>query len=130
MATYYACESPTWDKKVDTGLGVPKVEAEMLRKSLDGRFRGVVGRVSWGVGNALLAAGDDNGGGPTLCSLLNYRKEGVNAMEYPKEVRLEDLCSAQSTYRCQWWTHQRQGWHSSASCFFSSGFSFPSWAPV
>lgn len=68
----------------------------MLGKGLDGRFRSIVGRISWGVCDALLAAGDDNGGGPAFCGLLNYREESVDTMDHPKEVRLEDLCSTHS----------------------------------
>jgi hypothetical protein len=56
----------------------------MFRKSLDGSFRCIIGRISWGVGDTLLAAGDDNGCGPTFGSLLNYREEGVDAVDYPK----------------------------------------------
>lgn len=84
---------------MDTSLGVSKVPAKMLRKGLDGRFRGIVCRISWGVGNALFAASDDNGGRPAFCGLLNYREEGVDAMDYPKKVRLENLCST----HCRQW---------------------------
>lgn len=82
--THHACERPAWDKKVYTRFGVSQVPAEMLRKSLYSRFRRIVCRISWRVGDALLAARDDNGGGPTFGSLLNYREEGVDTMNYAK----------------------------------------------
>jgi hypothetical protein len=82
--THHACECPARDKKVYTGLGVSQVPAEMLCKSLYGRFRRVVCSVSWRVGDALFAARDDNGGGSTLGSFLNHREEGVDTIDYAK----------------------------------------------
>lgn len=67
-----------------TGFGVSQVPAEMLCKGLYSRFRCIVCRISWRVGDALFAACNDNGGGSTFGSLLNYREEGVNAIDYTK----------------------------------------------
>lgn len=84
LGTHHACERPARDKKVDTGFGVSQVPAEMLCKGFHSRFRCIVGSISWRVGDALFAARDDNGGGPTFGSLLNYREEGVDTIDYAK----------------------------------------------
>lgn len=82
--THHACKRPARDKKVYTGLGISQVPAEMLCKGLYSRFRRIVCSVSWRVGDALFAARDDNGGGPTFGSFLNYREEGVDTIDYAK----------------------------------------------
>lgn len=56
----------------------------MLCKGLYSRFRRIVCSVSWRVGDALFAARDDNGGGPTFGRFLNYREEGVDTIDYAK----------------------------------------------
>lgn len=88
-----------------TGFGFSQVPAEMLCKGFYSRFRCIVCRISWRIGDALFAARDNNGGGPTFGSLLNYREEGVDAMDDAKEVRLEDLWNVRGTRHCQWWKY-------------------------
>lgn len=82
------------------GLGVALVVAEALGEGFDGCFGGIVGRVAWGVGDALLGAGEDDGGGSRGGE---ERQEGGEAVGCAEEVGGEylvvkpyKLCSIQS----------------------------------
>ena len=69
--------------------GSAEVVAQMLSEGFYGGFRGVVGRVTGGIGDALFGAGDDDGG---RCRRgLEMRKEGGDAVNDPKEVSVHDL---------------------------------------
>jgi len=76
----------------DAGF-VPQIEAQMLGEGLDGGFGGVVRRVSGRVGDALLGAGDDHGGGPLEGRRgggPDRREEGSDAVDDAEEVGGED----------------------------------------
>ena len=61
----------------------------MFGERLDGGLGRVVCRVAGWVGDALLGAGDDDGGGRGLRA--EARDEGVEAVDDAEEVGLEDL---------------------------------------
>lgn len=60
--TAEACECPAGDKKVHGNmLFVTQIVAQVLGNGFHSGFAGVVGRVAWGIGDALLRACDDDG---------------------------------------------------------------------
>ena len=50
---------------------------EAFGEGLDGRFRGVVGRVSWWIGDSLLGTGDNDG--VWIAVLLKEWEEGADS---------------------------------------------------
>jgi hypothetical protein len=69
--------------------GVAKVVGEVLGERLHGGFGGVVGRVAGWVGDALFAAGYDDGAGRVFGAELG--NEGVETVDNAEEIGLEDL---------------------------------------
>lgn len=67
-----------------------QIKAEMLSERLDGRFGRVVRRVSGRVGDALLGAGDYDGGGGGGGGRLHEGQQGRDAVDDAKEVGGED----------------------------------------
>ena len=99
-SSHQACERPTRDKEVDARRRVLEVEGEMLRQRLDGRFGRVVSRVARRVGDALLAARDDDGTRPVpvpltipipMLPFLEIRHVGVQPVDHAVQIRIEDL---------------------------------------
>lgn len=89
---YHACKCPAGNQQVDTCLGIPQVEAQLFSNRFHGRLGCVVGRVSRRIGDTLLAASNDNGGGRVrLGRISDYWQEGVDAVKDAKEIGLERL---------------------------------------
>jgi hypothetical protein len=90
--TYQPSKRPSRHKQVhvDT-LVLPEVPAQVLGERLDRGFAGVVRRVAGRVGDALLAACNDDGGGGGIAAGLKGRDVGVQAVDNAEEVGGEDL---------------------------------------
>ena len=71
--------------------GGAQVEGQLLGEGFERRFAGVVGRVAGRVGDALLGARKDDGGGGG--GRGQQGEEGREAMDGAVEVRGEDLCA-------------------------------------
>lgn len=70
---------------------VAQVKRQVLGEGLDRCLGGVVGWVGRWVGDALLGAGDDDGGGVILRgALLQDGQEGGDAVDDPEEVGVEE----------------------------------------
>ena len=74
---------------MDGGRGGAEVVGEVLGEGFDGGFCGVVGGVSWRVGDALFAARDDDGGWG--CLGAEAGEEGAYPVYDAEEVGVYDL---------------------------------------
>lgn len=73
------------------GACVFQVPAQMLSKSLDCSFGGVVCWIARWVGNTLLAARDDNARGLRLRGVLDHGEKRVYAVNNTKKIGFEGL---------------------------------------
>ena len=77
---------------MDGGRGGAEVVGEAFGEGFDGGFAGVVGGVAGRVGDALFAAGDDDGGRVGLGAEAG--EEGADAVDDAEEVGIDDLVVA------------------------------------